>query len=210
MKRITWYPQVVLGSVHFIQQPPDRTGFTFNWGILMGWPALVGWDKVVWAACLPLYLSGVLWTIVYDTVYAHQVRRVAAVRHGHTAVLGIRFTGHTVTVVSRADHVQDKLDDASSAVYSMALLLGKHTKPCLSVLSAAQVGALALAGYMNGQTALFYVLSCGTSVCYALWMLRAVDLDQPQSCWRWFLRSKYPGLLVAIGPLLDWTLRLSA
>jgi len=27
-----------------------------------------------WAAAVPLYLGGVAWTIVYDTLYAHQVR----------------------------------------------------------------------------------------------------------------------------------------
>lgn len=26
-----------------------------------------------WAAVLPLYASGVCWTLVYDTIYAHQV-----------------------------------------------------------------------------------------------------------------------------------------
>lgn len=58
MKRITYWPQLMLGM-------------TFNWGALLGWCATQG--TVNWAVCLPLYAAGVSWTIVYDTIYAHQV-----------------------------------------------------------------------------------------------------------------------------------------
>lgn len=57
MKRITYWPQLVLGMA-------------FNWGALLGWCATQG--SVNWAACLPLYAAGICWTIVYDTIYAHQ------------------------------------------------------------------------------------------------------------------------------------------
>ncbi|MBN3278676.1 COQ2 protein, partial [Polyodon spathula] len=57
MKRITYWPQLVLG-------------LTFNWGALLGWSAIKG--SCDWSVCLPLYFSGVMWTLVYDTIYAHQ------------------------------------------------------------------------------------------------------------------------------------------
>jgi 4-hydroxybenzoate polyprenyltransferase len=56
MKRLTYWPQAVLG-------------LAFNWGALMGWAAVKG------SLALPpilLYLGSVLWTIGYDTIYAHQ------------------------------------------------------------------------------------------------------------------------------------------
>ncbi len=56
MKRYTYWPQVVLG-------------LAFNWG------ALVGWSSVKGSLALPpllLYAGSVLWTIGYDTIYAHQ------------------------------------------------------------------------------------------------------------------------------------------
>lgn len=59
MKRITHWAQLTLGM-------------TFNYGALMGYSAVMG--SVDWALCLPLYVSGICWTIVYDTIYAHQVR----------------------------------------------------------------------------------------------------------------------------------------
>lgn len=57
MKRITYWPQSVLG-------------LAFNWGALLGWSALSG--VVDWTVCLPLYAGGVAWTLIYDTIYAHQ------------------------------------------------------------------------------------------------------------------------------------------
>jgi hypothetical protein len=55
MKRYTHYPQLVLG-------------LTFNWGALMGWAAVHGTLDGGWSAVLPLYASGVAWTLVYDTL----------------------------------------------------------------------------------------------------------------------------------------------
>ena len=56
-KRFTDFPQAVLG-------------LTFNWGALLGWSAVHG--SCDWSIVLPLYTSGVAWTMVYDTLYAHQ------------------------------------------------------------------------------------------------------------------------------------------
>ncbi|KAB1201115.1 4-hydroxybenzoate polyprenyltransferase, mitochondrial [Morella rubra] len=57
MKRLTFWPQAYLG-------------LTFNWGALLGWAAVKGTLEP--AVVFPLYLSGVFWTLVYDTIYAHQ------------------------------------------------------------------------------------------------------------------------------------------
>ncbi len=56
MKRITYWPQLVLGLV-------------FNWGALLGWAAVRG---ELAAPALALYGAGVFWTLGYDTIYAHQ------------------------------------------------------------------------------------------------------------------------------------------
>jgi len=56
MKRVTHWPQFVLG-------------LAFNWGALMGWTAARG--TLDWPALL-LYSAGILWTLGYDTIYAHQ------------------------------------------------------------------------------------------------------------------------------------------
>lgn len=48
-----------------------KKGLAFNWGALLGWSAVAG--TVDWSVCLPLYAGGICWTLVYDSVYAHQV-----------------------------------------------------------------------------------------------------------------------------------------
>ena len=69
MKRITSWPQIVLG-------------LTFKWGALMGWAAIYG---ELTLAPIALYAGSVLWTIGYDTIYAHQDKE-------DDAVLGLRST----------------------------------------------------------------------------------------------------------------------
>jgi 4-hydroxybenzoate polyprenyltransferase len=57
-KRFTYWPQAVLG-------------LTFKWGALVGWAAVTG---ALGLPALLLYAGSVLWTIGYDTIYAHQDR----------------------------------------------------------------------------------------------------------------------------------------
>src|SRR3974390_2225242 len=56
MKRITWWPQVVLG-------------LAFSWGALMGFAVILG---RIDAVALALYAGSIAWVIGYDTIYAHQ------------------------------------------------------------------------------------------------------------------------------------------
>lgn len=57
MKRFTYLPQVYLG-------------LTINWGALLGWSAVKG--SCDWSVVLPLYAACAFWTVIYDTIYAHQ------------------------------------------------------------------------------------------------------------------------------------------
>ena len=56
MKRITWWPQVVLG-------------LAFSWGALMGFAVILG---QLGLPALFLYAGSIAWVIGYDTIYAHQ------------------------------------------------------------------------------------------------------------------------------------------
>jgi len=62
------------------------TGLAFNWGTLLGWSAVAG--AVNWSVCLPLYAGGVFWTLVYDSIYAHQVGLVALRVLYHLTIAG--------------------------------------------------------------------------------------------------------------------------
>lgn len=69
MKRITWWPQAFLG-------------LTFNFGALMGWSAMTGTLPI---QAFGLYLCCILWTLAYDTIYAHQDKQ-------DDALIGIKST----------------------------------------------------------------------------------------------------------------------
>jgi 4-hydroxybenzoate polyprenyltransferase len=56
MKRITWWPQIVLG-------------LAFSWGALMGFAATFGRLDLT---AFVLYAGSISWVIAYDTIYAHQ------------------------------------------------------------------------------------------------------------------------------------------
>jgi 4-hydroxybenzoate polyprenyltransferase len=68
-KRFTWWPQAFLG-------------LAFNWGALLLWVAKI--DGIALAPVL-LYLAGIMWTLHYDTIYAHQDR-------DDDALIGVKST----------------------------------------------------------------------------------------------------------------------
>ncbi|KAH9943307.1 4-hydroxybenzoate polyprenyl transferase [Epithele typhae] len=154
MKRITHWPQAVLG-------------LAFNWGALLGWSAVAGVTN--WSVCLPLYAGGICWTLVYDTVYAHQ----------------------------------DKRDDVKMGIRSTALLFGERTRPVLAVLSASSMSFITYAGYMNGQSALFY----GGAALAAVQLARVVwrtDFNSRPSCWKGFVGCGWSGFWIWMGTLADF------
>ncbi|MEM7619212.1 MAG: 4-hydroxybenzoate octaprenyltransferase [Pseudomonadota bacterium] len=69
MKRITYWPQSVLG-------------LAFSWGALMGWSSITSYLDL---APIALYIATVFWTIGYDTIYAHQDKE-------DDALLGLKST----------------------------------------------------------------------------------------------------------------------
>ncbi len=95
MKRITWWPQVVLG-------------LAFSWGALMGFAVILG---RIDAAALFLYAGSIAWVIGYDTIYAHQdaeddaligVRSTARLFGAHTRPALVVFYGMAVVLIGVA------------------------------------------------------------------------------------------------------------
>ncbi len=68
-KRITWWPQLVMG-------------FTFGYGAPLGYAAASGRVDPAW---LSLYVAAILWDLGFDTIYAHQDRE-------DDALVGVRST----------------------------------------------------------------------------------------------------------------------
>jgi 4-hydroxybenzoate polyprenyltransferase len=95
MKRITWWPQIVLG-------------LAFSWGALMGFAVMLG---RIDAVALWLYAGSIAWVIGYDTIYAHQdaeddaligVKSTARLFGARTHLALVIFYGLAVTLIGIA------------------------------------------------------------------------------------------------------------
>jgi len=95
MKRITWWPQIVLG-------------LAFSWGALMGFAVTFGRIELT---ALVLYAGSISWVIGYDTIYAHQdaeddaligIKSTARLFGAHTHQALILFYGLAVMLIGVA------------------------------------------------------------------------------------------------------------
>ena len=118
MKRVTDWPQFFLG-------------LAFNWGALMGWAAVKG--SLDWAPVL-LYIGSVMWTIGYDTIYAHQDKE-------DDALVGVRSTARLFG---------DKTKLALTLLYSGMLLFA------LAAFLVAKVPFIALTGLLLALIHMLY------------------------------------------------------
>ncbi|KIR32687.1 4-hydroxybenzoate polyprenyl transferase [Cryptococcus deuterogattii MMRL2647] len=174
MKRITYFPQVVLG-------------FAFNWGALLGWSAVAG--AVDWTIAAPMYLGGAAWCVAYDIIYAHQVSFT-------------QLSKHATTTLTKA--LQDKKDDVIAGVKSMALRFPDTSRQVISTLSASFVSLLTFTGYMAGLGPLYYLISCGGAAAHLAWQCLTVNFDNRPDCWKKFSSNGWLGGLIWSGIAADY------
>lgn len=151
-KRFTWWPQVFLG-------------LAFNWGALLAFAAHAG---AVTAGAVALYAAGIVWTLYYDTIYAHQDKE-------DDALIGVKSTARLFADRSR----QWLWGFLAATVLLMALAV------VLSPLHGVWAPLVALAG----------VWAMGW---HMVWQMRRLDLDDPASCRAGFLANRDAGLIAAL------------
>jgi 4-hydroxybenzoate polyprenyltransferase len=153
-KRFTWWPQAFLG-------------LAFNWGAILAFAAHSG---QVDAAAVALYAAGVVWTLYYDTIYAHQDRE-------DDALIGVKSTARLFGAHSRAwlwGFVA-----ATVLLLTLAVVLALHARPDLPALALALLGIWAFGWHMTLQ-------------------MRRLNIDDPASCLQVFRANRDAGLLVAL------------
>ncbi len=118
----------------FTDWPQFFLGLAFSWGAIVGWAAAFG---SLSAAPLILYAGAILWTIGYDTIYAHQDK-------DDDALIGVRSTALLFGARTRAWMI---------GIYGMAVVL--MALACLSAGAPwpAYAGLLAGGGLMAWQIA---------------------------------------------------------
>lgn len=153
-KRFTWWPQIFLG-------------LAFNWGALLGYAAHT---NDIGAPAIFLYLSGIVWTLFYDTIYAHQDRE-------DDALIGIKSTARLF-----GDNTVRWLKYfLAASVLLMALAV------ILAFSNADQVLSMTIA--LCGVWAFGWHLA---------WQIRKLDIDDPEICLRIFRTNRDAGLIPAL------------
>ena len=150
-KRFTWWPQVFLGVA-------------FNWGALLAWAAHTG--SLGWPAVL-LYLSGIAWTLFYDTIYAHQDK-------DDDALIGVKSTA--------------RLFGQATPRYLLAFMI---VSVCFMALASIQ--ALASGPPIPLLLGLMAAWAFGM---HMFWQMRHLDIDNPEVCLKLFRSNRDTGLIV--------------
>ncbi|MBL4915631.1 4-hydroxybenzoate octaprenyltransferase [Szabonella alba] len=155
-KRFTWWPQIFLG-------------LAFNWGALLAWTAHAG---SFGPAAVVLWLSGIAWTLFYDTIYAHQDKE-------DDALIGVKSTARL-------------FGDAGSLPWMRGFLVA-------TVLLMAAAVLLALLPVGAGLAKILLALA-GVWVFgwHMAWQLGQLDTTDPDRCLRLFRSNRDAGLLAAL------------
>ncbi|MCB2137030.1 MAG: 4-hydroxybenzoate octaprenyltransferase, partial [Rhodobacteraceae bacterium] len=153
-KRFTWWPQVFLG-------------LAFNWGALLAYAAHKG--EAGWPSFL-LYLSGIAWTLFYDTIYAHQDKE-------DDVLIGVKSTA--------------RLFGANTGKWLGLFLILTVFLMSLAIL----VALLPSAGPLKLLIALLAPWGLGW---HLLWQMRQLDIDDPANCLRLFRANRDTGLIAAL------------
>ncbi|MBT8412541.1 MAG: 4-hydroxybenzoate octaprenyltransferase [Octadecabacter sp.] len=149
-KRFTWWPQVFLG-------------LAFNWGALLAWTAHTG--SLGWPA-LVLYVAGIVWTLFYDTIYAHQDAE-------DDALIGVKSTARL-------------FGDATPSWLRWFLVGTVSLMGAATIMSAIGLNVLALVVALGGPWAMGWHLS---------WQLRMFDPEDGPKLLRLFRSNRDAGLI---------------
>ncbi|MGY6632760.1 MAG: 4-hydroxybenzoate octaprenyltransferase [Alkalilacustris sp.] len=151
-KRFTWWPQVFLG-------------LAINWGALLAWTAQTG--SLALAPGL-LYLSGIAWTLFYDTIYAHQDAE-------DDALIGVKSTA--LLFAARTRWWLWAFAGLAVALMAGAVWLALAPRGA-AALGLGLAGVAAFGAHLVGQ-------------------MRRLDTATPQICLRVFRSNRDAGLLPA-------------
>ncbi|KAL9187571.1 hypothetical protein ACHAXT_001674 [Thalassiosira profunda] len=151
MKRYTNYPQLALGV-------------TFNWGAIMGWVAANG--EVDWSVVGPLYAGSVAWTLVYDTLYAHQDKR-------DDAKLGLKSTALTF-----GENTKPILTALTAVTWGGWMTAGYNC------------------GFGEMWDAPYYYAGISAAAAHLLWQVQTADLNDEENLARRFRSNNAVGWMV--------------
>ena len=152
-KRFTWWPQAFLG-------------LAFNWGALMIYVAHSG---VLRIEAVLLYTAGIIWTLFYDTIYAHQDRE-------DDALIGVKSTARLFA--ERTPTWLFGFSVLSSILMGLAIYLSCSERGTLSTLIA--------------------ILAVPAFWMHLRWQMRRFDAHDPVRLMMLFRSNRDAGLIVVL------------
>ena len=152
-KRFTWWPQAFLG-------------LAFNWGALMIYVAHSG---VLRIEAVLLYAAGIIWTLFYDTIYAHQDRE-------DDALIGVKSTARLFA--ERTPTWLFGFSVLSSILMGLAIYLACSERGTLSPLIA--------------------ILAVPAFWMHLRWQMRRFDAHDPVRLMMLFRSNRDAGLIVVL------------
>jgi 4-hydroxybenzoate polyprenyltransferase len=155
-KRFTWWPQVFLG-------------LAFNWGALVAWTAHSG---TLALAAVVLWLSGIAWTLFYDTIYAHQDKE-------DDALIGVKSTARLFGDQNSKAWLRGFLIATVILMTAAVLLALLPTIPSPAKLITALIGVWGFGWHMA-------------------WQLARLDTTDPAKCLVLFRTNRDAGLIPAL------------
>ncbi|WFD34281.1 4-hydroxybenzoate polyprenyltransferase [Malassezia cuniculi] len=181
MKRVTYFPQVVLG-------------LTFTWGTMLGWSAVAG--SCYWPAVLPIYAGTAIWTVAYDTIYAHQDKN------------DDRFAGVKSTALFFGDKGTKPAISAMTAVWMPLLAYGvNNSSPIFASFSMLDGSTQSLLNWLEATLATghpFFAVSWLVAAAHLMWQIRTVDLNNRADLWSKFTSTRTVGIIIFLGLLGDY------
>ena len=163
LKRVTDWPQLGLG-------------LAFSWGALMGWAGY--WGSLSLSPLL-LYAAAILWTIGYDTIYAHQDKE-------DDELVGVRSTARLFGTRTKG---------------ALTILYGGTTLLFAAAFATASQGA-------GGGLAWPAYAGLAIGGVQMIWQVRTLEIDDPDECLRLFKSNTVFGWIVFFGLIFSalWTL----
>ena len=181
MKRITYWPQAVLG-------------LTFSWGSMIGWTAVA--NDCFCPAVVPLYASSMLWVVAYDTIYAHQDK------------VDDRATGVKSTALLFGDRGTKPMLVLLSVAWLALFAYAVHaTSPIVAPWELSDGTPVPFNRWLRETFATghpFFGVSWLAAAAHVAWQIRTVDLNNSADCWAKFTSNRVLTLILSSGLLLDY------
>ncbi len=205
MKRITHLPQVFLG-------------ISFNSGVIVGYPAFQGIFDI--GIVGPFYLGGILWTLIYDTVYAHMDKMDdKKINVKSTALLfgdKSKFIFYILNILmlicfyigmsNYSNKHENNINITNKENNLKDLYLNKNTADTISKINDSKIiiNDINKAGYDikdNIFKFTFTNLILGLGCLYQIYLIKKVNLNEPISCLKSFKRNSFFGFIIFVSCL---------